>query len=134
MIVLDTSFLVAFHNRRDVHHPAATAVMERFLGGEWGEGLLPESVFLEVVTVLQRRVDPAIATAVGDQLLAARELTFVPSSDLFLPTVDTFRGLSARGLSFADAAIVTLARRHSPGYVAGFDAGFRQLDGVTLIS
>ena len=47
MIVLDSSFLVAFHNERDAHHGAARGLMERFLEGEWGRGLLLEYVVLE---------------------------------------------------------------------------------------
>ena len=49
MIVLDSSFLIAFHNERDSHHNAAYGLMERFLAGDWGRGLLLEYVFLEVV-------------------------------------------------------------------------------------
>jgi predicted nucleic acid-binding protein len=33
MIVLDSSFLVAYHNRSDVHHGAAGAAMERLMAG-----------------------------------------------------------------------------------------------------
>ena len=52
MIVLDSSFLIRFHNERDAHHSAACVLMEQFLAGAWGKGLLLEYVFLEVVTVL----------------------------------------------------------------------------------
>ena len=57
MIVLDSSFLIGFYNERDAHHGAACKLMERFLGGEWGRGLLLEYIFLEVVTVLTSRRD-----------------------------------------------------------------------------
>ena len=36
MIVLDSSFLIAFHNRRDVHHVAAASAMEALLHGDFG--------------------------------------------------------------------------------------------------
>lgn len=39
MMVLDSSFLSGFHNKREAHHEPASALMERFLGGEWGRGL-----------------------------------------------------------------------------------------------
>lgn len=133
MIVLDTSFLVAFHNLGDVHHAAAREVMSRFLDGEWGDGLLLEYVFLEVVTVLQARLDLHAALDVGDRLLSAKELTFVPSSEAFLSSLDTFRGQGGRGLSFADAAVATIARRHHPGYLATFDRAFRGLEGITPV-
>ena len=74
MIVLDSSFLVAYHNSRDVHHEAAAEAMVRFLDSEWGHGLLLEYVFLEVVTVLMVRRGPEVAADVADVLLGAREL------------------------------------------------------------
>lgn len=84
MIVLDSSFLVAYHNSRDVHHAAASKTMEPLLKEEWGRILLPEYVFLEVTTVLARRRDLQTAAIVGDTLLNAREIEFVPCSDVFL--------------------------------------------------
>lgn len=33
MIVLDSSFLIGFHNERDAHHHAASALMDQFLAG-----------------------------------------------------------------------------------------------------
>lgn len=50
MIVLDSSFLVGFHNKRDAHHNAACALMERFSEGEWGRGLLLDADELDFVS------------------------------------------------------------------------------------
>ncbi len=133
MIVLDSSFLIGYHNPRDVHHTAARQIMSRFHAEEWGGGLLLEYVFLEVVTVIQARLSLAAAVRFGDRLLGARELEFLPCSDIFLPTVETFRLQSPTGLSFADAAIVTAARRNPPGHVATFDRGFHGVAGVTVV-
>ena len=133
MIVLDSSFIVAFHNTRDIHHPAATRLMIQLLGGEWGQALLLEYVFLEVVTVLMARRGPDVANAVATRVLEAREVDFVPCSELFLETLATFRRQSAARLSFTDAAIVTVARQRSVGVVATFDRDFNDLDGVTVV-
>jgi predicted nucleic acid-binding protein len=62
VIVPDSGFLVGLYNERDAHHGAARSLMERFLNGEWGRRLL----------------------------LDARELDFVPCSDLFSGTFETF--------------------------------------------
>jgi len=133
VIVLDSSFLVACHNERDVHHAAAATVLEEVIGGRWGRALLLEYVFLEVVTVLLARRDLATAQTVGALLLQARETDFVPCSDFFLDTLETFRTQARGNLSFTDAAIVTVARRHSPGCVATFDTDFRDLAGVVVV-
>jgi predicted nucleic acid-binding protein len=63
VIVLDSSFIVGFYNERDALHNSARTLMERFLNGEWGRGLLLEYVFLEVATVLLIRRDLAVARA-----------------------------------------------------------------------
>ncbi|HEU4371173.1 MAG TPA: PIN domain-containing protein [Methylomirabilota bacterium] len=133
MIVLDSSLLVAYHNRRDVHHAAAAVTMERLVGGEWGSALLLEYVFLEVVTVLIARRGRDVAVRVATVLLEAREVELVPSSDMFLDVVETFRAQRHGRLSFTDAAIVTVARRRDARFVATFDRDFRQVEALTVV-
>jgi predicted nucleic acid-binding protein len=134
VVVLDSSFLVAYHNTRDAHHAAAARGMLRLIGGEWGQALLLEYVFLEVVTVLSARRDLSVATEVGSRLLTAREVDFVPCSDFFFETLQTFRNQPGGRLSFTDAGIVTVARRNPPGLVATFDSDFSGIPGVTVVS
>jgi predicted nucleic acid-binding protein len=133
MIVLDSSFLVAYHNRRDVHHGAAAAAMERLVANEWGPALLLEYVFLEVVTVLLARRGLEVAVHVATVLLGARDVEFVPSSDMFLDVMETFRAQRHGRLSFTDAAIVTAARRRDARFVATFDRDFRQVEGLAVV-
>lgn len=133
MIVLDSSFLIAYHNERDVHHAAATEVMGPLLNGTWGELLLPEYVFLEVVTVLAARIGLDAAADVGKTLLEARELEFVACSELFRETFELFRRQSDRALSFTDAAIVAIARRRQARHVATFDEDFHGVEGLVMV-
>jgi predicted nucleic acid-binding protein len=133
VIVLDSSFLVAYHNTRDAHHEAAAAAMADFLEGKWGRGLLLEYVFLEVVTVLMARRGPQIASDVAGVLLGARELEFVPCSMLFLDAVETFQRQKKTRLSFVDSAIVNVARERSHGRVATFDKELAGVPGITAI-
>ncbi len=133
MIVLDSSFIVAFHNERDIHHPAAAALMNDIAAGQWGRSLLLEYVFVEVVTVLMARRGLDVATRVGEILLGAREIDFVACSDVFLDALDVFRTQSSGGLSFADAAIVSVARSRAEGQVATFDTDFKGVKGITAL-
>ena len=134
MIVLDSSFLIAFHNDRDVHHPAARAIMPRLIQGEWGPALLPEYVFVEVTTVIALKRDLLNAAQVGSVLLNAREVEFVPCSSLFQEAWRFFRTQGGDSiLSFVDSAIATLARQHGAQYLATFDSGFRKVSGLTLV-
>jgi len=117
--ILDSSFLIAFPNKNDIHQAAAAKVREGFLRGEYGRALLWEYVFLEIVTVLLARRGLAVATAVARILLEAREVQFVPCSELFQETVETFRPQKGTTLSFTDAALVTIARRQRRGQGGG---------------
>jgi predicted nucleic acid-binding protein len=134
VIVLDSSFLVGFHNERDAHHNTACALMERFLKGEWGRGLLLEYVFLEVGTVLLVRRDLGVAARVGRLLLDADELDFVPCSDLFSNTFEMFTHQGNTRLSFADAAIAHVAQERAGGLVLTFDEEFGKLPGIRVPS
>ena len=132
MIVLDSSFLIGFHNERDAHHQAARTLMDRFLAGEWGKGLLLEYIFLEIVTVLLVRRDHAVAARVGRILLDAAELEFVPCSDLFVETMQNFSIQAGTRLSFADAAIAGVARSRADGLILSFDEEFRKISGLRV--
>lgn len=78
MIILDSSFVIAYHNERDVHHLAAAQVMDPLLDGAWGESLLPEHVFLEVVTVLAARI--GLAAAVDADFERVEGILVVPGT------------------------------------------------------
>jgi predicted nucleic acid-binding protein len=107
--------------------------MVHLAAGQWGQALLPEYVFLEVVTVLRARRSVGVAAEVGNTLLAAADITFVPCSDVFVDTFEIFRNERGRELSFADAAIVAIARREKARFIATFDEDFQGLKGVTIV-
>ena len=107
--------------------------MGDLMNGRFGGVLLLEYVFLEVVTVLLARRGLAVATSVADTLLQAREVEFVPCSDLFGATLETFRAQKKATLSFTDAAIVTLARLQKESSIATFDRDFRRVEGISVV-
>lgn len=78
-----------------------------------GQGIAARIRLLEIVTVLLSRRDHSVAVRVGRILLDADDMEFVPCSDLFLKTMQTFTNQPGTRLSFAGAAIADLAR--SPG-------------------
>jgi predicted nucleic acid-binding protein len=132
VIVLDSSFLIGFYNERDAHHSEARILMDRFLAGTWGRGLLLEYVYLEIMTVLLLRRDLSVAARVGRILLDAAELEFVPCSDLFIETIESFSSQSGTRLSFADAAIASIARSRADGLILSFDEEFRKIAGLRV--
>ncbi len=133
MILLDSSFLVAFYNDSDRFHRDAVDVMEDLVSNRWDEALLLDYVFLEVVTVLAARLHRSSAVEAGLLLLDAREIRQVNGSDFFLDAFDVFRGPEGGSLSFTDAAIVAAARRLEAGHVATFDSDFRGIQGLAVV-
>jgi predicted nucleic acid-binding protein len=133
VILLDTSFVVAFHNRNDAHHEAASGAFPRVARGEWGSILLLEYVFLEIVTVLSARRDLATAVSVGEILLGAREIELVPCSSHFLSAYRIFREQAATHLSFTDAAIVAVARGRGADAIATFDRDFHAVPDLRIV-
>lgn len=132
-VVLDSSVVVAHHNVRDVHHESATEIIGQIAEGRWGHALLLEYVVLEVATVLLARRGHDVAARVVNVLLGAREVDFVPCSDFFPGSLDVFLRQSKGSLSFADAAIVHVARTRPATRVATFDGDLAGVDGVALV-
>lgn len=104
--------------------------MERLARGEWGEVLLPEYIVLEVLTVIAARCSHESAVHVGAVLLGHREIDLVSCSDFFAASFEVFR--SHRALSFADAAIVAIARERR-ARVLSFDADFATVEGIEIV-
>ncbi len=133
MILLDSSFLIAFHNAKDVHHVAAAAAMKRLIGGEWGPALLLEYVFLEVVTVILLQRNLATAVEVGEILLRAEEIEFIPGAEVFADAWRVFSDQQRMKLSFTDAAIVATARRKNVPVIATFDKTLGRASGKEIV-
>lgn len=68
----------------------------------------------------------------GTLLLDADELEFVPYSDLFTETFETFAGHGSTRLSFTDAAIALVARQRADGLVLTFDDELRKTAAIHL--
>lgn len=107
--------------------------MAEFAEGRWGQGLLLEYVFQEFVTVVQRRIDHAMAVRVARHLRRANDLQFVRSAGYFDAALDIFERQDAAGLTFVDSMIVAAARHRTEGRVASFDRAFEGVEGVTRL-
>lgn len=133
MIVVDSSLLIAFHNDRDAHHPKAKSTMEALAGGSWGPALLPEYVVLEALTVVAAKRGLQLANEAASRILCAREMEYVPCSPFFSRALDVFRTQRGTRLSFADSAIVAIARDRGADRVATFDRDFRKVSGLRVV-
>lgn len=133
MIVLDSSFLIAAKNTRDVFHKIAAPLMLEVADGRWGKAIVLEYVFLETLGVLKRKQGVRAAWEAGGFLRRSREFDLVHGSDLFLATWNEFQADLHTPLSFVDHAVALVARQRAGGKILTFDKAFRGLPGLHVL-
>lgn len=133
MIILDTSFIVAFVNTRDVHHTAAVEAMSMIASGRLGRPLVPEYVVGETLTVIVCRAGLPAAVRIGRRMLESKDLTVVPCTSYMDGAFEIFRAQRGRRLSFTDAAIVAIARSEEIPHVATFDRALGKVKGIQAV-
>ncbi len=137
-VLVDTSFLVAQLDERDVHHQAARAIHELLRKRDAAYVYL-DCVVNETVTVLARRAaerkaDPRaiirrLREAIPVEMLDWTGPELPALWEQVLETMEEYRGR----LSFHDCLLVLVSRRGGIEWLAGFDQSFDALGGIKRI-
>ena len=129
-VFVDTSAFYALASETDDEHAAACAIREA-LKREAVNFLTTNYVFLETVSLLQRRHGMAAARRFGD--FAAEEVTLVWMTEpQHRAAWDYWKQRGMRGLSLVDCSCVVVMRELGIQRVFGFDEQFRAA-GLTLL-
>lgn len=137
-VLVDSSFLIAQLDERDVHHKAAKSIHELF--SEQGVSYLYlDCMVNETITVLARRarerkVDPAPIIRRVRQEFSSERLTWTGPElpRLWAQALDILEEYRGQ-LSLHDCLIVLIAREEAVPWVASFDRGFDQVEGLRRI-
>lgn len=128
-VLVDSSALIAFLNKRDQHHPRARRAWLR-LARKHAHLLIPEYVAGEVVTFFKRFSFEGCRAACEFLQTAQRP----GALEVILPEVDEWTdalvgvvALPDPGYAFFDALTVSIARRRGIRRVFSFDAVFDRL-------
>jgi predicted nucleic acid-binding protein len=133
MILLDTSFLVAYFNQGDENHQKATKIIKDVVEKKFGTTYITDYIFNETVTVaLMRMKDLHKATRIGDYMLRALE-TIRIEEDMFLDAWQIFRSQKGTRLGFTDCTTIATMRHHGIDNVATFDEDFTKISGINCI-
>ncbi|MGH7800007.1 MAG: type II toxin-antitoxin system VapC family toxin [Thermodesulfobacteriota bacterium] len=137
-VIVDTSFLVAQLDERDVHHQTAKALHELFRKREVAYIYL-DCVVNETVTVLARR---ALERKVDPRPIIKRLRKEIPAEMLdwtgpelprlwerTLDTLETYKG----SLSFNDCLLVIISQEGGIEWIASFDQSFDKVSGVKRV-
>jgi predicted nucleic acid-binding protein len=134
VIFLDSSAIIAFKNADDVNHMSAVRVFERISNGEYGQAVITEFIFSEVVTVLLLRRGLETAVAVGRVLVEADEISILGASSLFENGWSIFLDQKSTEFSFVDASSIACMLERGIKFIATFDKDFKKVDGVNVVS
>ena len=130
-ILLDSSFLIALANERDINHSCAVALMKEIHNHEFGQIVITDYVFDETVMYILVRTSAGKAVELGQKLRSA-EVQFKHTSELdFENAWALFQ--QKRNLSFTDCAIVECMKEYAIKYLASFDKGFEQFKEIKLL-
>ena len=109
MVILDTSFLVAFFKSNDVHHAAAMEAAERYRGQT---KIISFLVFQEFISILNRKVSTSIASSLGKQLLSGENnLEIYKLDEAYLDGVlELYGNLGPHSFSYVDVSLIHLSK------------------------
>ena len=109
MVILDTSFLFAYFNKKDTNHKKAVLLASEL---DNYTALLPVEVFEELMTVITYKISSKEAAKVGELLLGHDSPVKLMHSDkkTFDLSWKFFQSLEPHKFSFIDCILITLAK------------------------
>ncbi|MGI0046901.1 MAG: type II toxin-antitoxin system VapC family toxin [Nitrosotalea sp.] len=133
MILLDTSFLVAYFNQRDENHPKVMKIIKDIVEQKFGPMCMTDYIFNETVTVaLIRMKDLGKATRIGGYALKALK-TIRIEEDVFFEAWKIFQAQKETRLGFTDCTTMAVMRHRGIDNIATFDEDFAKVNGINCI-
>lgn len=130
-IFLDSSYLIAFVDKRDRAHLEAIGLAEQISEGVFGRIVISDYVFDESVTFIASRQGFKKAIEWGKKTLDSELELIYTSKEVFQKAWELFQ--KRKNLSFTDCTIVELMKAEGIKHLASFDEGFKQFKEIKLI-
>lgn len=131
MIMLDTSFVVAYFNTRDQNHDLATKT-GKILARQNLELYITDYIFGEIVTVVFVKLkNLEKALDIGKIVLESCNLIHV-EKDIFEHAWKIFSGQKLR-LSFVDCITIAVMQDRKMQKIATFDGDFTKVKGIQVL-
>ena len=134
VVILDTGFLVALRNEKDIHNLKATKIMEDLLKGTYGTIIVSDYIFDESITLAMIRTKKLhLVKDIHSYILKSKKikLVFVGEKAFFEAWILFIKYFDQK-LSFTDCTILALQNKfEKPSFVATFEEPLSKL--VTLV-
>ncbi len=128
-IIVDTSALIAFFVKSEIHHEKAKQFVINNPEYRW---LILETVFDETVTWLRTKISPQVSISIG-QLLRTEHL-YINISDLDDQAIwSAFCKYNDKKWSYTDCSILVMTPRLQRFQVWAFDEHIRQMSGLGIV-
>ena len=131
-ILIDASVFCAYANLKDVHHSHSKQIIEDVVSEKYGDAVITDYIFDEIVTVVARKVHKEKAIQIGKFLLSSEVILTRVNTSVFEKAWEVFNGAS--NLSFTDCTCVAFMQLFEVKKIATFDKGFIGIGGVEVVS
>ncbi|MEM3506206.1 MAG: PIN domain-containing protein [Candidatus Bathyarchaeia archaeon] len=134
MILLDSSFIIAYSNERDENHSKAIKIAKDIDKEIYGLPVINDYVFDEVITVMLFKIKKLKQVLeLGEKILEATMLINV-DNELFNLSWKIFKEQNKPKFSFTDCTIIATCRRNGISKIATFDEDFHGLKEFRIIN
>jgi predicted nucleic acid-binding protein len=133
MIFLDSSYLIANKIEDDENHLKAIKISVPIVQGKYGEGIVNDYIFDEVVTVtLNKTKKLNCAIEVGNEVKNSCKIIKV-DKEIFDSAWKIFKEQKNTMFSFIDCSILALMKFRGIKDIATFDKEFLKAEGINVI-
>lgn len=130
-ILIDASVFCAYANLKDVHHSHSKQIIKDVVSGKYGDAVITDYIFDEIVTVVARKVHKEKAIQIGKFLLSSEVILTRVNTLVFEKAWEVFNG--AANLSFTDCTCVAFMQLFEVKKIATFDKEFGKIGGVEIV-
>lgn len=133
MIILDTSFIVAFYNTRDENHKKAVKLMKDIIKGKYGNLYISDYIFDESVTVIFIRLKSLSRTIKICETIRKSARMVEVGKRIFEDAWKLFKTQRKTAFSFTDCTTLSIMKEKGIKNIATFDEDFKKIKEINVI-
>ena len=130
-ILIDTSVFIAYSNTDDVHHEKALKIIKDIVSKKYGNPLISDYIFDEIVTVSSRKTGKKMAINIGNVILDSEIVMIKVDKIIFQDAWAIFQ--SEENMSFTDCTNIATMRMFNITHIATFDKAFGKIKNIEVV-
>ena len=132
MILIDANIILSYENTRDSNHNRAIEIMNQIVSKKYGEPLITDYIFNEVIGVTNRKFGHKRAVHIGSHILNSFMLVCIDPKQLS-GSWEVFSS-TRTPLNLVDCTNVIIAQSLKNKHIATFDKEFLKIRELNIIS